>query len=83
MNESKDEFRSDRIRLTPTERRLLEAIQSRPGHIFSRKELVDTIMSDNLVLPRTIDVHIRALRKKLGRACRIRTIRGEGYMWEA
>src|SRR5687767_5543223 len=69
--------------LTPTERRIWESLQSEPGRVFSRKELVALVMHGAVVLERTIDVHIRGLRKKLGSdASRIRTIRGSGYCYE-
>jgi two-component system, OmpR family, phosphate regulon response regulator PhoB len=69
------------IDLTPSEFRLLETLMRQPGRAFDRSELIDTALgADTLVLERTIDVHIRALRKKLGRfADRIETVRGIGY----
>lgn len=69
------------IDLTPSEFRLLETLMRQPGRAFDRTELIDTALgADTLVLERTIDVHVRALRKKLGRfADRIETVRGIGY----
>jgi two-component system phosphate regulon response regulator PhoB len=69
------------IDLTPSEFRLLETLIRQPGRAFDRMELIDTALgADTLVLERTIDVHVRALRKKLGRfADRIETVRGIGY----
>ena len=66
--------------LTPTERRLWETLRAHPGRVFSRQELLQRIVPGTIVLPRTIDVHIRGLRKKLGKevAC-IRTVRCGGY----
>ena len=53
--------------LTPSEFGLLEALIRQPGRVFSRSELIDAALGgDSLVLERTIDVHIRSLRKKLG-----------------
>ncbi|HEY6564378.1 MAG TPA: winged helix-turn-helix domain-containing protein, partial [Pirellulaceae bacterium] len=48
---------------------------------FTRDELIDSAMGENtVVLERTIDVHIRALRKKLGdRGELVETVRGVGY----
>ena len=67
-------------RLTATETRLLDVLRSRPGYVFSRAELVGLVMPDAIVLERTIDVHVRALRFKLGKEAEsIRTIRGGGY----
>lgn len=69
--------------LTPTERRLWGALRSEPGRVFSRKELIAIAMPGTIVLERTIDVHIRGLRAKLGDQCtRIRTVRRGGYCYE-
>ena len=70
------------VRLTPTEARLLDVLRSRPGHVFSRAALVELVMPDSIVLERTIDVHIRSLRSKLGvEAASIRTVRLGGYCY--
>src|SRR4051812_4205275 len=68
--------------LTRTERRLLEALRGRAGQPLSRAELVRAVLNDPLASGRTVDVHIRALRRKLGPAARILTIRGTGYTWD-
>lgn len=67
--------------LTPSEFGLLEALIRQPGRVFSRSELIDAALGgDSLVLERTIDVHVRALRKKLeAHADLIETVRGVGY----
>ncbi len=67
--------------LTPSEFGLLEALIRQPGRVFSRSELIDSALGgDSLVLERTIDVHIRSLRKKLGsRTVLVETVRGVGY----
>lgn len=66
--------------LTPTEFRLWQALRSQPGHVFRRSDLVALVMPDALVLERTIDVHIKSLRKKLGPLARqIETVRKVGY----
>jgi two-component system phosphate regulon response regulator PhoB len=67
--------------LTPSEFGLLESLIRQPGRVFSRAELIDSALgSDSLVLERTIDVHIRSLRKKLGpHAVLVETVRGIGY----
>jgi len=69
------------LRLTPTEFRLLWSLLRQPGRAFSRQELMESAMGDDaLVLERTIDVHIKSLRQKLGaHAERIETVRGVGY----
>ena len=70
-----------RLELTPSEFRLLNAMIRQPGRAFSRDELIDAALGENtIVLERTIDVHIRALRKKMGsHADVIETVRGVGY----
>ncbi|MCA9214592.1 MAG: response regulator [Planctomycetales bacterium] len=67
--------------LTPSEFGLLETLISHPGRAFSRIQLIDEgLGGDALVLERTIDVHIRALRLKLGNSANlIETVRGVGY----
>ncbi len=68
--------------LTPSEFRLLDTLIRQPGRAFYRSELIDAALgADTVVLERTIDVHIRSLRKKLGDsiAMKIETVRGIGY----
>jgi len=69
------------LTLTRSEFRLLDALIRQPGRAFSRAELIDAALGDDAyVLERTIDVHIRALRKKLGDyAAAVETVRGIGY----
>ena len=69
------------IQLTGSEFRLLEGLLRSPGRVFSRAELIDVALGeDTLVLERTIDVHIRSLRKKMGEhGGLIETVRGFGY----
>ena len=69
------------LSLTLSEFRLLEALLRQPGRAFSRPELIDAALGeDAMVLERTIDVHIRSLRQKLGaHADQIETVRGIGY----
>lgn len=70
--------------LTPSEFGLLEALIRQPGRVFSRSELIDAALGgDSLVLERTIDVHVRALRKKMGaHADLVQTVRGIGYRFK-
>lgn len=71
------------VRLGPTEFRLLKALMKKPGQVYSRERLLDLAWGrDVYVEDRTVDVHIRRLRKALnanGDADMIRTVRGEGY----
>jgi two-component system phosphate regulon response regulator PhoB len=67
--------------LTPTEFRLLECFLRQPGRAFTRSQLMDAAIGEGaVVLERTIDVHIKSLRRKLGTAeDLIETVRGMGY----
>jgi two-component system phosphate regulon response regulator PhoB len=66
--------------LTPTEFRLLECLLRQPGRAFTRHQLMDAAIGEGaIVLERTIDVHIKTLRKKLGTSDLIETVRGVGY----
>ena len=69
------------IQLTRSEFRLLETLAREPGRVFSRSDLIDAALGDDtLVMERTIDVHIRAVRRKMGEHARlIETVRGVGY----
>ncbi len=71
------------VRLGPTEYRLLKFLMESPGRVFSREILLDRVWSNGVhVESRTVDVHIRRLRKALmdaGSGDPIRTVRGAGY----
>jgi two-component system phosphate regulon response regulator PhoB len=75
------------IALGPTEFRLLRHFLEHPGRVFSRARLIDAVWShDSDIDERTVDVHIRRLRKALntgGKADPIRTVRSEGYELDA
>lgn len=60
---------------------LLELLASKPGKVFQREEIYDTVWGDTYVGDRTIDVHIRKLREKLGDDL-IVTVKGVGYKLE-
>jgi two-component system phosphate regulon response regulator PhoB len=71
------------IHLGPTEFRLLRHLMEHPGRVYSREQLLDAVWGrDIYVEARTVDVHIRRLRKALnegGAADLIRTVRSAGY----
>lgn len=73
-----------KIALTTTEFKLLSILISRPGWVFNRNQLLDQIWDfDKVVIDRTVDVHIRNLRKKLGKfGDYIKSMRGIGYKFE-
>lgn len=66
------------IHLPRKEFELLCLLASKPGKIFRREELLDKIWKDVYVVDRTIDVHIRKIREKLGDNC-VQTVKGVGY----
>jgi two-component system phosphate regulon response regulator PhoB len=74
------------IELSPTEFRVLKALMSRPGKVFSRNRLIDLAWGTTIYLDdRSVDVSIRRLRKALnegGKTDLIRTVRGGGYAIE-
>ena len=69
------------VALTLTEFRLLAAIAAGRGRVLTRNQLIDRALGpDVVVTDRTIDVHLTALRRKLGKARKyIQTVRGIGY----
>ena len=74
------------LRLTVTEFLLLECLASRPGHVKSRDQLMSSAYDDNIYVDdRTIDSHIKRLRKKFKSYDKffdqIRTRYGSGYSW--
>jgi two-component system phosphate regulon response regulator PhoB len=71
------------VQLGPTEFRLLKHFLEHPGRVFSRERLLDSVWGhDTYIEPRTVDVHIRRLRKAInvgGKSDIIRTVRSAGY----
>ena len=71
------------VPLGPTEYRLLEFLMTHPRRVFSREEVLDAVWGRDIhVEPRTVDVHIRRLRKAVNGAGEldvVRTVRGAGY----
>ena len=71
------------LHLGPTEYRLLEFLMQHAGRVFSREQLLDAVWGRDIhVEPRTVDVHVRRLRKAIngpGEADVIRTVRSAGY----
>lgn len=72
------------IELTPVEFRLLQGLMSRPGHVFARERLMNLAYADDRVVSdRTIDTHIKNIRKKLEQVMDdkelVHSIYGVGY----
>jgi len=72
---------SRRVELTATEFNLLRALADRRGRVLSREDLISAARGeDAAVIDRTVDVHVAALRRKLGKqGDLIETVRGVGY----
>ena len=69
------------LTLTKGEFRLLALLASRPGRVYTRAQIIDSVQDEEKsVTERTVDVQLVGLRKKLGGwAAHIETIRGVGY----
>jgi two-component system alkaline phosphatase synthesis response regulator PhoP len=73
------ELKNEKIILPKKEFELLELLASRPGKVYNREQILSIVWgNETIVGERTIDVHIRKLREKLGDEY-IRTIKGVGY----
>jgi two-component system phosphate regulon response regulator PhoB len=74
------------IHLGPTEFRLLEYLMEKPGRVFARSQLLDSVWGFSAEIDeRTVDVHIGRLRKALAQDDEedpIRTVRGSGYAFD-
>lgn len=68
--------------LAKKEFELLQLLASRPGRVFLRNEILNQVWGNDVIVgDRTIDVHIRKVRQKLGVDC-IRTVKGVGYKFD-
>lgn len=73
------ELNGDSLSLPKKEFELLELLASKPGKVYTRDQILNLVWGDQAIVgARTIDVHIRKLREKLGNSY-IRTIKGVGY----
>jgi two-component system phosphate regulon response regulator PhoB/two-component system alkaline phosphatase synthesis response regulator PhoP len=78
------EVKGKKIDLTPTEFKILNLLIAKAGRIYSRDQILDHLWGkEKFVIDRTVDVHIRHLREKLGHAGQfIKNVRGVGYKFE-
>ncbi len=67
------------VQLTRREFDLLRALLSYPGRVHTRDQLLELVWGTDSINPKTVDGHIAALRRKLGSAISIATLRGLGY----
>jgi DNA-binding response OmpR family regulator len=75
---------NEKINLTSTEFKILKLLTTRKGWVYSREQILDHLgVQEKGVLDRTVDVHIKNLREKIGEASKyIKNIRGVGYKLE-
>lgn len=75
-------YKDQPINLAKKEFELLSYLASKPGRVFLRNEILNKIWGNEVIVgDRTIDVHIRKIRQKLGIDC-ITTVKGVGYKFE-
>jgi len=69
------------VPMTHTEFRILHLLARRPGWVFTRQQIIDQVQGEEVaVTPRSVDVHVVSLRRKLGaRGDDVETVRGVGY----
>jgi DNA-binding response OmpR family regulator len=68
------------VELTRREFDLLAYVMARPGRVFTRAQLLEAVWGyPSDIDTRTVDVHVAQVRRKLGGACPLRTVRGVGY----
>ncbi len=73
-------FRGRKIDLSKLEFDLLALLSGGPGRVFTREQILDRAWPDGgCVTDRTVDVHVKSLRRKLGDPDAIETVRGVGY----
>lgn len=76
------------VRLTPTEFDLLVVLASRPGRVYERRQLIELVQGDYFEgYERTVDTHVKNMRKKLGEKAKdwnfIETVYGVGYRFSS
>ena len=74
-------FKKEELHLARKEFNLLYYLMSVPGRVFTREEIISEIWKDTVVGDRTIDVHVRKIREKIGEH-HIKTIKGIGYKFD-
>jgi two-component system, OmpR family, alkaline phosphatase synthesis response regulator PhoP len=75
-------YKGEEITLARKEFELLSLLAAKPGRVFLRNEILSKVWGDDVIVgDRTIDVHIRKIRQKLGVDC-ITTVKGVGYKFE-
>jgi two-component system, OmpR family, response regulator ResD len=73
---------SREVSLTRREFDLLASFLEHPGRVFSREQLLEVVWGSQYVSSKTVDVHVAALRRKLGDALSVTAFRGVGYRFD-
>lgn len=74
-------YKGEEVFLARKEFKLLYYLMTVPGKVFSREEIIGSVWKDTVVGDRTIDVHVRRIREKIGDN-HIKTIKGVGYKFD-
>ncbi len=84
LNKYEVRIDNEKVELTSSEYKILNLLANKKGWVYSREQILDYLgVSDKGVLDRTVDVHIKNLREKLGQyGLFIKNIRGVGYKLE-
>lgn len=77
-------YKSHEVKLTSIEFDIVEFLSRSPGRVWSREQILDNVWKEGkFIIDRAVDVHVRGLRKKLGKAQDyIETVRGVGYRFK-
>jgi len=77
-------YKNRRLDLTLTEFKILQLLTKRPGWVYSRSQILDYLWgNDKIVIERSVDVHIKNLRDKIGEiASMVINVRGVGYKFD-
>jgi DNA-binding response OmpR family regulator len=75
---------SETVTLTTIEFAILEFLSRTPGRVYTRDQILDSVWKEGkFIIDRAVDVHVRGLRKKLGKAADfVETVRGVGYRFK-
>jgi len=77
-------YKNHEIKLTSIEFDIVEFLSRSPGRVWSREQILDNVWKEGkFIIDRAVDVHVRGLRKKLGKAdIYVETVRGVGYRFK-
>ncbi|MBI4308707.1 MAG: response regulator transcription factor [Candidatus Omnitrophica bacterium] len=77
-------YQGNSLEFTAMEFNILEFLSRSPGRVYTREQILDVVWKDGkFIVDRAVDVHVRGLRKKLGKARHyIETVRGTGYRFK-